>query len=84
MGIGITTQQNNRIDLPIVATGEDRILIQVEKIEDLAKNVIDPRVVWVRELQKFLDFFCINDVSLNVTLPHIRTGFKRTRGIIIP
>jgi hypothetical protein len=45
--MGIRIQQNNRIDLPIMTTGVDRILFQVEKIEDFAKkNVVDPPVVW--------------------------------------
>jgi hypothetical protein len=33
--------------LPIVAAGVDRILFQIEKIEDLAKNVVDLPVVWI-------------------------------------
>ncbi|KAF8813071.1 hypothetical protein BYT27DRAFT_7207227 [Phlegmacium glaucopus] len=43
----IRTQQNNRIGLPIVATEVDRILFQIKKIEDLAKNVVDPPVIWI-------------------------------------
>lgn len=40
------------------------MLFQVESVEDSAKNVVDPPVVWIRGFQKFLDFFYVNDVSL--------------------
>ena len=40
MALGIRTQQNNRMVLPIVAAEVDRILFQVE-------NIVDLPVVWI-------------------------------------
>jgi hypothetical protein len=55
-----------------MGTKKDRMFFQIEKIEDLAKNVVHPPVVWIWGIQKLLDFFYINDVSLNVRLPRVR------------
>ena len=52
------------------------MLFQVEKIEDLAKNIVDLPVVWIWGVQKFPDFFYVNDVSLNV---RIKTGLKKEK-----
>ena len=55
------------------------MLFQVEKIKDLAKNVIDLSVVWIWGVQKFLDFFYVYDVSLNVRLPRVKTGIEKDK-----
>jgi len=55
------------------------MLFQVENIEDSAKNVIDLPVVWIRGVQKFPDFFYVNDVSLNVRLPRVKTGLEKDK-----
>ena len=80
IGIGIRTQQNNRMVLPIVAAEVDRILFQVEKIEDFAKNIVDLPVVWIWSVQ---NFFYVNNISLNVRLPHVRNTLERTSRITV-
>ena len=44
--------------------------------------ILSPKVLLLG-VQKFLDFFYVNDVSLNVRLPRVRIGFERTIGITI-
>lgn len=52
------------------------MFFQVEKIKNFAKNVVNLSVVWIWGVQKFLDFFYVDDVSLNVRLPRVKSGLE--------
>ena len=55
-----------------MVTEVDWVFFQIERIKDFAKNVVNLPVVWIWGVQKFLDFFYVNDVSLNVRLPRVK------------
>ena len=53
------------------------MLFQIEKLRILQKNVVDLPVVWVWGIQEFLNFFYVNDVSLNVRPPRVKIGLEK-------
>ena len=59
-----------------MVTEVDWMFFQIEKIKDFAKNVVNLPVVWIWGVQKFLDFFYVNDVSLNVRLPRVKIDLE--------
>ena len=46
-GMGIRTQHNDRLALPLPGTEAERMLFYIDFVEDLAKSASDPRVSWI-------------------------------------